>query len=278
MKNRRVLQFISLVTILVVVFSNASATLLNGPMPFTDVQPSDWFYEDVNKAYSMQLINGKSDTLFKPNDLMSYAEAIKLAACMNQYYETGEVVLKNGSPWYKTYVDYASEHGIPVSFADLNAKISRADYVYIFYYALPASAYTAINSISQIPDVTTNTQHISEIYSFYRAGILTGNTSGQFLPQENIKRSEVSAILTRMMDETARKQFSLPSSDSQIDAPTRNSGDGTNASSNWTGKYYVTRTGKKYHYLNDCGNGNYYEATWEEVQRRGLTPCEKCVH
>lgn len=40
----------------------------------------------------------------------------------------------------------------------------------------------------------------------YRAGVLAGSDkSGTFLPDANIKRCEVAAILTRMMDESARK-------------------------------------------------------------------------
>ncbi|MCL2052865.1 MAG: hypothetical protein FWG90_00270 [Oscillospiraceae bacterium] len=41
---------------------------------------------------------------------------------------------------------------------------------------------------------------------------------------------------------------------------------------------YITASGSKYHYLNPCGRGTYYAATWEDVERRGLTACEKCVY
>ena len=40
---------------------------------------------------------------------------------------------------------------------------------------------------------------------------------------------------------------------------------------------YITKTGKRYHYSNSCNGGTYYAATLEEVLRRGLTPCQKCV-
>lgn len=40
---------------------------------------------------------------------------------------------------------------------------------------------------------------------------------------------------------------------------------------------YVTETGKRYHYDNNCNGGTYYESTLEEALSRGLTPCEKCV-
>ena len=42
-------------------------------------------------------------------------------------------------------------------------------------------------------------------YTFYRAGILSGvDAKGTFLPSDNIKRSEVAAILIRMMDQGSR--------------------------------------------------------------------------
>lgn len=40
---------------------------------------------------------------------------------------------------------------------------------------------------------------------------------------------------------------------------------------------YVTETGSKYHYDNNCGNGTYYESTLQAALNRGLTPCKKCA-
>ncbi len=40
---------------------------------------------------------------------------------------------------------------------------------------------------------------------------------------------------------------------------------------------YITRTGKKYHNENPCGNGTYYSITLEEAKAKGYAPCEKCV-
>jgi hypothetical protein len=40
---------------------------------------------------------------------------------------------------------------------------------------------------------------------------------------------------------------------------------------------YVTETGKRYHYDNNCNGGTYYESTLEAAKARGLTPCKKCV-
>ena len=40
---------------------------------------------------------------------------------------------------------------------------------------------------------------------------------------------------------------------------------------------YYTKSGKRYHYANPCGNGTYYPTTLAEALSRGLTPCQKCV-
>lgn len=53
----------------------------------------------------------------------------------------------------------------------------------------------------------------------------------------------------------------------------------TSKSTASTGKtIYATETGKRYHYDGTCNGGTYYPATFDEVERRGLTPCNKCVN
>lgn len=48
------------------------------------------------------------------------------------------------------------------------------------------------------------------IFTFYRAGILTGgDKKGTFYPNQSITRAEVATILSRMMDPNARRTFVL---------------------------------------------------------------------
>ena len=187
-------------------------------MNFTDVKTGDWFYNNVKNAYAMGLIEGKTTTTFNPNDNMTYAEAVTLAARMNQLYYSGKVTLSNSTTgnWYSSYESYAISKGIISSALGnkANTKITRKDYVDIFYNALPASAYTARNTVSKIPDLANNTAN-AKVYAFYRAGILTGyantpgKTNGAFGPNDNIKRSEVATILIRMMDSGTRVYFTM---------------------------------------------------------------------
>ena len=182
-------------------------------LPFTDVAEDAWYYNDVKEAYDTGLISGMTHTTFEPESYMTYAQAVKLAACMHQKYTTGAVTLAVGSPtWYSTYVDYAKANQIISKDYAWNVNATRADYVDIFAHALPDAALPAKNAIpdGSIPDVKSSHPQAASIYKMYRAGIVIGSDSaGTFRPDSNIKRSEVAAILTRMMDEGARKPLTL---------------------------------------------------------------------
>ena len=133
-------RLLSLILVVVLCFGTLSMTVL-AAMPFQDVPANQWYYNDVMNAYEMGLINGKSATQFKPNDNLTYAEAVKLAACMNQRYMTGAVTLKNGSPkWYQSYVDYCKTNKIIDKDYAWEQPATRAGYMEIFSKALPDSA------------------------------------------------------------------------------------------------------------------------------------------
>jgi len=183
------------------------------PFPFTDVLEKDWYYNDVKTAWQSGLINGKSDTSFAPDDNLTYAEAVKLAACMHQLYTTGKVTLTPGagSDWHSTYVSYAKTNNIIAKDYAWNTSATRAGYMEIFASALPDDALAAINTVpgGKIPDVPSSHAQASAIYKLYRAGVVQGvdTVTRACNPGSNIKRSEVAAILTRMMNPDKRVEF-----------------------------------------------------------------------
>jgi len=180
------------------------------PLTFTDVSTNDWYYSDLNIIYEKGIINGKTATEFKPNDNMTYAEAIKLAACLHQLYHEGEITLINGNPWYQPYYDYCKEKRIIAEGGAYphDVKITRARYMLIFAKALPHEELATINDVpnNSIPDVPYDPGKDEEenwlgasIYRLYRAGIVCGDAEHNCKPHDYIKRSEVVAVLARML-------------------------------------------------------------------------------
>ena len=185
------------------------------PNPFNDIPAGAWYLQDVLTAYRLGLINGKTANTFEPEANITFAEVIKLAACMHQLYHDGEVTLEVGAvDWYSTYMDYAVENGIIAAdlSGDAGFMATRADFVNIFYSAIAESEYTVINEVADnaIPDVKLGDRYAERIYAFYRAGILVGSDAqGTFNPESNIARSEVAAIMTRLFNAEARRSIEL---------------------------------------------------------------------
>ena len=205
---KKILSFLLATVMCLSLFGTVFAAEFN----FTDVKTSDWFYNDVKSAVEMGLVNGKTPTTYAPNDNLTYAEAIKLAACMNQLYVDGKVTLTSGNPWYKPYVDYCIDNEIIDKEYNYTDVATRAGYMGIFAKALPDEGLKAINNVpdNSIPDVSSSKAYAAGVYKLYRAGILTGvDEAHNCNPLANIKRSEVAAILTRMMNEDKRVEFNM---------------------------------------------------------------------
>jgi len=179
---------------------------------FKDVPASAWYYDAVKSAWKTNLINGVTETEFRPEENMTVAQAIKLAAALHQLNYRGKASLQNGRPsWYSTYVQYAVDNDLiepaygNYTAAQMNAAVTRAEFVHIFHAA--ADDLREMNTVADnaIPDVKTGDAFAAEIYNFYRAGVLTGSdANGTFHPADSIKRSEVATILIRMYDSSTR--------------------------------------------------------------------------
>jgi len=188
-------------------------------LKFTDVPESAWYYEDVRLAVDTGLVSGKGNNRYAPDDNVTYAETVKLAAVMWMLVNTGSTEFEKSSPWYQTYVDYAKTNKIIAKDYTWNDAATRANFMDIFSRALPdkpvltgAKELESINEIADgaIPDVPMTHPQADAIYKLYRAGIVTGSDKEHNCkPNTNIRRSEVAAILTRMMHADKRQSFAL---------------------------------------------------------------------
>ena len=186
--------------------------------PYTDVSPDQWYYRYVEIADKNDLIDGKTPTEYVPDDDITLAECIKLAACMHQLYREKEVTLTNGADgekWYAPYIRYAKDNRLILrdknsrnyTEDELNSPVSRAEYVNIFGYTMPGEGWEYINDVpmGSLPDVPEDHPYAANIYKMYTAGILNGSdTKGTFHPDDPVSRSETAAILVRLLDDRYR--------------------------------------------------------------------------
>ena len=181
-------------------------------LPFTDVAAGAWYRKDIELAHKNHIINGRSKTLYFPEENITYAETVKIAVCLRQLFSSGTVNIENSAPvWYRGFMDVALIWGIV--YEDMsdraNEQITRWDFVDILYNAMPENEYQSINDVrdNSIPDIRLDPDVpvTQKIYTFYRAGIIGGaDSSGSLYPEDTLSRGEAAAILTRMLDPASR--------------------------------------------------------------------------
>lgn len=189
---------------------------------FKDVKSADWFASSVISSYERGLISGRGSDRFAPNDSVTIAELLTIAARAHCIYSTGSDELLRAdaesgvSPWYAPYVSYLQKQNLLGSnfegFYLLPA--SRAQMAGILAYALPSEWYeepnaeivtSAYASRDFLTDVTEKTPYRSEILLLYRRGLLSGmDERGSFHPESRVNRAEVAALVARMVEPQSR--------------------------------------------------------------------------
>ena len=178
-------------------------------LPFIDVKIGAWYYKNVYLAYADGIINGKSSTLFDPDAYMTLAEAAKIAACVHMKLNGRSTdVLKEGGAWYTPYTDYCSSVDIIESGKefDWNKSATRAEMAYLFSRAgVVGNDKNAAVQFADIPDVDENSLYSENILALYRKGIVVGsNEYLAYYPDAFVKRSEVAAIISRILHSEMR--------------------------------------------------------------------------
>lgn len=184
--------------------------------PFTDVPDTAWYAQDIAQVQELGIIQGKGNNLFDPDGTLTVAQAITLAAKTRAYHNQETISTVEGGSWYSGAVEYAKAQGIisGVEFSNYDANATRGEMAFLFARALPDTEYKAINSITELPDVTGATKYSAEIFMLYNSGIVAGSDKyGTYQPNSNITRAQATAILNRVVNPENRKTLALEKQD-----------------------------------------------------------------
>ena len=194
--------------------------------PFSDVPENSWYRDNVAAVCEFGLMNGKDADTFDPDGLLTVAEAVTIAARVHAaYYGKTIPSLPTAAHWYDMYVRYAvgegiADYAIPEEgqYADyyeaqMGRQAARSLFASLISNALPDEALKAVNRVEDggILDLAAASAYTPAVYRLYRAGILTGSTGDGrvFLPEDNIKRSEIAAMVSRVADPSLRRSITV---------------------------------------------------------------------
>ena len=180
---------------------------LGESISFVDVKADDWFYKNVQSTTAHGLINGIGDSKFNPQGTLTIAEAIKLVASANAYYnnDLDSLSVSTSGHWVSNYLTYAQQKGIvTTSYSDLDSAITRGQMAELFARALPASEYAQINDFNNARE-----RNVSDaVKTLYTSGIMIGDDTGSFRVNDTITRAETAAIINRVIIPDARVKTS----------------------------------------------------------------------
>lgn len=160
---------------------------------FNDVPSTAWYYNDVTTLAKANIVNGRNDGLFHPNDAVNYGEGLKLILLAAGYPLQQEL---SGSNWAQNYLNLAITNGLlPGTAASygLNAPMNRTAIATVAAKALKLSPVT--NEASPYADAVDAEGYV---LALTKAGIVQGDaSSGKQLwnGSDNLTRAQISRIV-----------------------------------------------------------------------------------
>ena len=168
-----------------------SLGVVNSIPKFSDVTSSTWCYKYVVEMCDADVIDGYSNGTFRPNNTVTYGQALKLIMLAAGY----PVQEKTGTHWASGYLTKAKSDKLVSGTVDLDAPITRLAGAQIAAKAMELST-SELSSVKPFTDT-------SDVYvqALSAAGIVEGYFSGgtsTFRPSNTLTRGQVAAIVWRM--------------------------------------------------------------------------------
>lgn len=177
-------------------FSDSSADSL-----YSDVGVNDWFYENITVMSNMGYLSGYPDGTFKPDDKITAAEFVTVAArikeispdsAQNSHWAGGLLAAALNQGWY----DWDE---IPPTAENYDKPINRQLAIKIVMRAfMPEKKGDYSAESAKIADFSQlDGRYYNEVIAAYSAGVAQGDEKGNFNPKAPLTRAEACALITR---------------------------------------------------------------------------------
>lgn len=167
---------------------------------FTDLSQAEWAREAIEYLTSKNIISGRGNGLFVPNDTITRAEFIKIVV-MARGLSTADVSCNFADvaddAWYYAYAAAAQQAGIVYGDSDgcfnPNSFISRQDMATILYRAFGLSGEGDGSHFADYNDIADYAKEAVGVLS--GRGIINGLGDGSFAPMANATRAQAAQMI-----------------------------------------------------------------------------------
>ena len=175
----------------------------SGSSHFWDVTPSFWGAPYIEKVSQAGLMTGTGRNTFDPDGQLTLAQVMVLAYQIHSQ-EHGGALPQTAGLWYVPYYQYCVDNGLlpegKFELDQLDNVATRFQMLEILDQAIPASRMVPERDVPDgtIPDLNEQDLYGALVYKWYRAGLVTGDTTGSFNGSSGITRAETAVILCQI--------------------------------------------------------------------------------
>lgn len=177
---------------------------------FSDIHKDHWAYQQIKDMADTGIIIGYPDQTFRPEELVTYGEFIKMATVAGAAVAHQDLKNANGSlsHWAKPFYQAGLNGGLftrhDIDEAALDRVIPRG------YMALIIGSLLEDGVLDQddysvtldfIEDVDSRTPYEFEIIRSYLTGVLSGYPDRTFRPEKPLTRGEAAVAISRLVDQ-----------------------------------------------------------------------------
>lgn len=177
---------------------------------FTDVKAEDWFASPVTALAMKGIVSGYSDGSFGPSDSVSRAMAVTMlwraagSPVVNFALDFSDVA---EDQWYTEAVRWAASleitKGVGNGKFGTTTPVTRQDLAVMIVKANEAALKKELKSDAEAPAFPDNDQIASyaaeSVYTLQKAGIVSGNSAGEFQPTGTASRAVFSKMLAGVL-------------------------------------------------------------------------------
>lgn len=169
---------------------------------FSDIKDYQWAKEAIEGLYKKGAINGKTESLFAPEDNITREEFVAvIVRALGVDYKVSDMKFSDvlAGAWYEKYISAAVAEGIVSGKDDgtfgIGENITRQDMAVMMCRALKIQDSAELDEFTDDADISEYAK--DSVYIMRDMGIINGFSDGSFIPKKNATRAEAAVMIYR---------------------------------------------------------------------------------
>lgn len=176
---------------------------------FSDIEGVDWAYEAITALNDKNIISGRGDNRFAPNDAITREEFAKIVVCVlglqNEQVTQNRFADASEGTWYVNYINIAAARGICSGVGEnifgVGRNISRQDMTVMLYNALVSHGKNPGGTELKFDDAESISDYArTAVEAMYNEGIISGISDTQFDPLGTATRAQAAKMVWGVMN------------------------------------------------------------------------------